>query len=136
MATRGIFQLTKLSLYYSEVGGSSRAVREYLSNGNLAAWAEAHPHVEIAVAVRNGRHPYIQANYRTQAATHQVSVKNVESWKEVESVCEMLHNRSGRKITKITTPVLTDTPSIQGVWTPFLNLKDLPPFEFSIQGKR
>lgn len=129
MATRGVFQLTKLVITYSEVGGSSRAVREYLSNGKLTAWAAAHPHIDIEVKVKNGKHPFIEADYRTKAASHQVSVKNVDNWREVESVCIMLCNRSGRKIKKITTPVLTDTPSIQGIWTPFLNLNEMPQFK-------
>jgi hypothetical protein len=30
----------------------------------------------------------------------------------------MVRRRVGRKITKITHSVLTDTPSVQGVWTP------------------
>jgi large subunit ribosomal protein L43 len=79
--------------------------------------------VEIFVKPRNGNHPFIEGDYKTcSTIQHQVSVKNYNSQKEIEDVLEMLHSRSGRKITKITTPVLTDTPSIQGVWTPFLNL--------------
>jgi large subunit ribosomal protein L43 len=134
MATRGVFQLSKLSLHYCEVGGSSRAMREYLGNGQLTAWASAHPHVAIEVKRRNGHHPYVHADYLTSSkkTLHQVSVKNYESWDQVEQVLEMLSNRSGRKITKITKPVLTDTPSIQGVWTPFLNLQHEPAFEIQI----
>jgi large subunit ribosomal protein L43 len=86
MATRGILQCTKLLLHYCEVGGSSRAIREYIGNGHLVAWAAAHPHIEIEVNRRNGHHPYVQADYLTKQKTniHQVSVKNVEKWKEVE----------------------------------------------------
>jgi large subunit ribosomal protein L43 len=125
MATRGVFQLTKLHLYYCEHGGSSRAIRDYLTNGRLMAWAREHPCVDIEIKVRNGKHPYVQGEYKTSSPSlHQISVKNVDSWRQIEEVCKLLHDRTGRKITKITTPVLTDTPSIQGVWTPFLNLTD------------
>jgi large subunit ribosomal protein L43 len=86
----------------------------------------------MQVKPRNGQHPYIHADYLTTAAAHQVSVKNYEHWKYVQEICDMMHSRSGRKITKITTPVLTDTPSVQGVWTPFLNLQALPPFAVKI----
>ena len=134
MATRGIYQLTKLSLYYCEVGGSSRALREYIGNGQLVSWAERHPHVTIDVKRKNGHHPIVHADYLTNSKQilHQVSVKNYESWEYVEEVVQMLSNRSGRKITKITKPVLTDTPSVQGVWTPFLNLQHEPPFDVQI----
>lgn len=133
MATRGVFQLKRLTLHYCEIGGSSRAIREYLGNGQLVEWAKAKPHVEIVVQPRNGHHPFVHAEYHTRNKTiHQVSVKNVDDWKQVESVLEMLSNRSGRKITKITKPVLTDTPSIQGVWTPFLDLQHQPRFKVEI----
>ena len=84
--------------------------------------------VEILVTPRNGNHPYIQGNYKTcSTIRHQVSVKNYQTPKEIQDVLDMLHSRSGRKITKITTPVLTDTPSIQGIWTPFLSLAEEQP---------
>ena len=41
MATRGVTQLQKLTLKYCEYGGSSRAMRDYIANGQLAAWMEA-----------------------------------------------------------------------------------------------
>jgi large subunit ribosomal protein L43 len=130
MATRGVFQLGQLTLHYCEVGGSSRAVREYLGNGKLVVWAQNHPHVQINVQPRNGHHPYVHAQYHTRnKSIHQVSVKNVDNWEQVESVMEMLSNRSGRKITKLTRPVLTDSPSVQGVWTPFLDLYQQPSFK-------
>jgi len=48
-------------------------------------------------------------------------------WKNpVEAALNKLYNKSGRKMTKFTKPVYTDTPSIQGVWTPSLDLHLLP----------
>jgi len=48
-------------------------------------------------------------------------------WKNpVEAALDKLFNRSGRKMTKFTKPVYTDLPSIQGVWTPSLDLHQLP----------
>lgn len=133
MATRGAFQLKKLTLHYCEIGGSSRSMRDYLSNGKLVEWCKRKPHVEIAVVPRNGHHPFVHAEYHTKnKRIHQICVKNVESWKEVEKVMESLSNRSGRKISKLTKPVLTDTPSIQGVWTPFLDLHLQPRFKVEL----
>lgn len=99
-------------------------MREYIGDGHIVKWATDHPHVNIEVVRRQNRHPVVHAEYLTSPAEtkHQISVKNKESWEDVEAVLNQLVNRSGRKIKKITTPVVTDTPSIQGVWTPFLNL--------------
>ena len=134
MATRGIQQITKLRLQYCEVGGSSRAMREYIGNGQLVQFATKHPYIQIEIKKNNGHHPVIHADYlsNSKQVLHQVSVKNYENPDQVHDVVLMLSNRSGRKITKITKPVLTDTPSIQGVWTPFLNLQHEPNFNVQI----
>jgi hypothetical protein len=44
MATRGVFQLHKLSIYYCEHGGSSQMLRKYIASGRLSQWATDHPH--------------------------------------------------------------------------------------------
>ena len=124
MATRGVFQLQKLRLFYCEHGGSSRAVRDYLASGKIVDWARDHPHVELQVRLRNGKHPYVEAEYKTQAAAHQICVKNYESPREIEQTLDKLHNRSGRKIKRLKKPVYSATPSIQGIWTPMLDLRN------------
>ena len=122
MATRGVFQLKKLRLFYCEHGGSSRAIRDFLGSGKMIDWANEHPHVEIVVQIRNGKHPYVKSEYLTQAASHQICVKN-STPKYIEEVLDKMNNRSGRKIKKLVKPVYTATPSIQGVWTPMLDLR-------------
>jgi large subunit ribosomal protein L43 len=120
MATRGVFQLQRLTLRYCEHGGSSRFVREAVASGRLSEWAAAHPHVQVHVSRRNGKHPYVEGEY-LNTAKHQVGVKN-RPLSEVLGACDMLHDRSGRKLKRLVKPVVTDTPSVQGVWTPFLDL--------------
>lgn len=131
MATRGVFQLKKLSIYYCEFGGSSRTIRQYIGDGHLIAWATDRPHINIEVIRRGNRHPYVHADYltSTEKNSHQISVKNFDDVREIEAVLNQLANRSGRKISRITKNVLSDTPSIQGIWTPFLNLQHEEPFD-------
>ena len=124
MSTRGVFQLQRLGVHYCEHGGSSRFVRELLASGGLSQWATDHPHVTIEVKVRNGKHPFVDASYLNKTQ-HQVGLKN-RPMEEVVEVCDMLHNRSGRKIKKITAPVISATPTVQGVWTPFLDVSSTP----------
>lgn len=121
MATRGVKQLTKLTLSYCEHGGSSRTIREFISSGRVIDFARENPTVEVSVKPRNGHHPFILGHYRT-GRSKQISVKN-EELARLYKVIEMLNNSSGRKITKITKPILTQTPSIQGVWTPMLDIE-------------
>eukprot|EP00544_Gedaniella_sp_CCMP2646_P002883 CAMPEP_0202508260 /NCGR_PEP_ID=MMETSP1361-20130828/52155_1 /ASSEMBLY_ACC=CAM_ASM_000849 /TAXON_ID=210615 /ORGANISM="Staurosira complex sp., Strain CCMP2646" /LENGTH=132 /DNA_ID=CAMNT_0049142429 /DNA_START=62 /DNA_END=460 /DNA_ORIENTATION=- len=122
MATRGVMQLTKLQLVYCEYGGSSAAMRDYIASGKIIDWARQHESVDVVVQVQNGKHPLIRGEYKT-GFPKQVSVRN-ESIHRIETVMDMLHNSSGRKMTQLKKPVITATPSIQGVWTPMLNLQD------------
>ena len=136
MATRGVFQLQKLTLFYCEHGGSSRAVRDFLASGKLIEWARERPHLNIQVKVRNGKHPYVKGDYLTSPNenTHQICIKsNQAKSPDIEKVLDQLYNRSGRKVKKFTKPVYTDTPSIQGVWTPALNLHLAPQFPMQIK---
>jgi large subunit ribosomal protein L43 len=125
MATRGVFQLQKLTLFYCEHGGSSQAVRDFLASGKLIQWAQNRPHLEVQVRVRNGKHPYVKGDYLTSPNrnTHQICMKSNEAGApDIQQVLNQIYNRSGRKTKKFTKPIYTDTPSIQGVWTPSLNL--------------
>lgn len=135
MATRGVIQCQKLTLFYCEHGGSSQTVRDFLSSGRLVTWAQDRPSVQIKVKVRNGRHPFVKADYLSGVVNekkphaHQICLRHNQARSpDVEGVFDQLYNRSGRKITKFTKPVLTQTPSIQGVWTPSLNLHLTPKF--------
>jgi large subunit ribosomal protein L43 len=122
MATRGVMQLTKLQLVYCEYGGSSAAMRDYIASGKIIDWARQHEYVDVVVQVQNGKHPLIRGEYKT-GFPKQISVGN-QSIHRIETVMDMLHNSSGRKMTQLKKPVITATPSIQGVWTPMLNLQD------------
>mmetsp|Transcript_28989 Transcript_28989/g.58836 ORF Transcript_28989/g.58836 Transcript_28989/m.58836 type:complete len:136 (+) Transcript_28989:90-497(+) len=122
MATRGIKQLQKLTLSYCEHGGSSRYVREFISSGRIVDYARANPTVQVAVEVQNGRHPNVNAEYLT-GWDKQVCVKN-EPINRISNVIQMLNDSSGRKMNRIDGPVQTQTPSVQGIWTPFLDIRD------------
>ena len=120
MATRGVKQLQTLRIAYCNHGGSSESVREYISSGRIVEFANRNPSVEVIGELRNGKHPYIKAEYLT-GFHKQVCVKN-ESLLRIEEVIQMLNNSSGRKIKRIEGSTQSDKPSIQGVWTPMLDI--------------
>lgn len=131
MATRGIKQLQKLQLIFCDHGGSSTPLREYIKSGKIIAFATQNPTVEVSAELRNGHHPYLKAHYVT-GFSKQVCVKN-EPVERIEKVVTMLNDSSGRKITKIGAPVKTDTPSVQGVWTPMLDIASQTSFNIEIK---
>mmetsp|Transcript_10158 Transcript_10158/g.18237 ORF Transcript_10158/g.18237 Transcript_10158/m.18237 type:complete len:136 (+) Transcript_10158:167-574(+) len=134
MATRGINQLKKLTLRYCEIGGSSTTIRNYLQQSpHLINLAKSNPHITIIVKPRNGHHPYIQGDYVTGQAKV-ICVKNTTE-KRILEVMEMLRNTSGRKIVRLGgLAVRGDVASIQGVWTPMLDLNESK-FDVKIVGE-
>jgi large subunit ribosomal protein L43 len=120
MATRGVKQLQTLRIAYCNYGGSSESVRAFISSGKIVDFAKQNPSVEVIGELRNGKHPYIRAEYLT-GFDKQVCVKN-ESLGRILEVVHMLNNSSGRKIKQIEGSTQTDKPSIQGVWTPMLDI--------------
>jgi len=138
MATRGIQQLQKLRIRYCEHGGSSAAIRSYLqqsptssSQNHLINFATSHPSVQIIIKPRNGHHPYIQGEYLT-GQSKQICVKNTTPGR-IKEVMSMLVNTSGRKITRLGgLAVRGECVSVQGVWTPMLNLEGGKSFDVKI----
>ena len=121
MATRGIKQLQKIHIAYCEYGGSSRYVREYIQAENgIVSFARNNPTVEIRCQLRPGKHPYVRGEYLT-GNSKQECVKN-QPVSEIRKALERLNNSSGRKLVKFEKPVITQTPSVQGVWTPMLDI--------------
>ena len=133
MTTRGVQQLKKLRIRYCEFGGSSSCVRDYLqSSPHLLNFATDNPNVSIIVKPRNGHHPYVQGEYVT-GQSKQIWVKNTDE-KRIKEVCDVLRNTSGRKIVRLGgLAVRGDCASIQGVWTPMLNLGEKP-FDIKMVG--
>ena len=131
MSTRAIQQLQKLRIRYCEHGGSSSAIRDYLqqsptanttpNNNHLINFATSHPSIQIIIKPRNGHHPYIQGEYLT-GQSKQICVKNTSQGR-IKEVMSMMVNTSGRKIVRLGgLAVRGDCVSVQGVWTPMLNL--------------
>jgi large subunit ribosomal protein L43 len=120
MATRGVKQLQTLKIFYCNYGGSSAAARDYIATGKIVEFAKKNPTVQVIGELRNGKHPFVRAEYLS-GFPKQVCVKN-ETIRRIEEVIHMLNNSSGRKIKKIEGSTQTDKPSIQGVWTPMLDI--------------
>jgi large subunit ribosomal protein L43 len=121
MATNGQRQLLRLTISYCTYGGSSRFVREFFKTPQLVAFANANTDLEIATVVKKGQHPFVRGEYRT-GWDKTIGVKNMEN-EELLKKITMLNQSSGRKITKVTKNVYSDKPSVQGFWTPALDMR-------------
>ena len=129
---RGIWQLKRLNLHYSTSDHSSKGMRDFIlgiatstssqaqkvhqSPLSLAAFALANPHLAIDAKAHANRAPRVVGEY-ADGSTRVVDVKN-KTASEISIVVQRARDSAsgiGRKYTK---PVITQSPSVQGVWDP------------------
>ena len=113
MTTRGVWQLRSLVISYCERSGSSRGVREYLSN-YLVPFATANPQMQIVAQQRKDRHPYVRGVYVTDDEKKQMSLKNLSA-SQVAIQIQTLRDGRPLNVRKWAKPFRT-SPSIQGPW--------------------
>lgn len=113
MTTRGVWQLRSLVISYCEHSGSSRGVREFLSN-QLVPFATANPQLQIVAQLRRDRHPSVQGDYVTEDEKKKLSLKSLSA-QQVEVQIQSLRDGRPIKLRKWAKPFRT-SPSIQGPW--------------------
>lgn len=123
MSKKGVWQLEKLMIYFCDIGGSSHGTREMVSK-SFIKFAEENPQIQFFSFLRRGKHPYIEAEYKS-GRKHVQTLKNLSQDEIVQKMYE-LRNQFGDKAKKIGTGKITKRESIQGKWNPLL-FKDIGP---------
>ena len=113
MTTRGVWQLRSLVISYCERSGSSRGVREYLSN-QLIPFATANPQLQIVAQQRKMRHPFVQAEYVNEDERKKLDLKSLSAH-QVAAQVQSLRDARPIHLRKWAKPFRT-SPSIQGPW--------------------
>ncbi|KAI9598730.1 thioredoxin-like protein [Syncephalis fuscata] len=111
-----VLQCRKLVFQYCEKSGSSRGINEYLKT-HLIPFAKENPQIEILVTPRPAKHPIIRGYY-LNGREKIVCVRNTEPKRIAETV-QLLRDTSGMKVKVFKKPVISDTPSVRGIWSPF-----------------
>lgn len=95
MSLRGVRQLQKVIIQYSDIDGSSKGVREWMRK-NLVQFAESSPQAEIVTIRARNAHPIIRAHY-VNGNKKQIGLKNLES-NTVDEHAKFLRNQIGRRV--------------------------------------
>uniref|UniRef100_M4BMG1 Large ribosomal subunit protein mL43 n=1 Tax=Hyaloperonospora arabidopsidis (strain Emoy2) TaxID=559515 RepID=M4BMG1_HYAAE len=118
MATKGVWQLSKVTIRYCQHGGSSRYVRQLLSDQRFLQFVEENPQVQFETELKGARHPIVIGDYVTNE--RKVSDLKNQDIPFILKQLERLRNSSGRKMTPMKKPVISKRPTIQGIWQPDL----------------
>ena len=135
MSVRGVRQIKRLVFRYCQSDGSSEGMRQLLSTGRLVEWCRENPEVTVETKIKSGRHPVLMASY-LNSNERAVGVKNL-SPKKIEGHMDILANSAGKKTSgknsyRLSTPVQSEHPSIQGEWTDDVQEK-IKGLEFSVK---
>ncbi|GLD94293.1 hypothetical protein PINS_up002904 [Pythium insidiosum] len=122
MATRGVWQLQKVTIRYCQHGGSSKHVREMFKDPRFLQFVKENPQVTFETEIKGARHPILIGDYITDERKV-VDVKN-KKIPDVMAMLERLRNTSGRKMTAMKRPVISKRPTIQGIWQPDLEFPE------------
>ncbi|XP_074642413.1 large ribosomal subunit protein mL43-like [Tubulanus polymorphus] len=131
---RYVCQMQRITFRFCKTHGDSRGMRDFIEN-SLLDFARKNPGVVVYLEPRYRETPEIEAEY-LNGRSEKISTK---CFNEVE-ICkwtEHLKNRSGEKIVRLRKMWHTDSPSIQGHWSPFtnknpkLNITEFPNDELS-----
>lgn len=116
---RYVCQLQRLTLKFCKSHGGSRGMREFIEQ-DLLEFARSNPGTVVYLKPRRHRSPTLNAEY-LNGHTDYINCQNY-SRDEVAKYIEYLRAKSGFPIIRFRKFWHTDSPSVQGVWTPFTHI--------------
>jgi len=120
MSKDGVLLLKEVVVSFCKWGGSSKGVRELADSTVYKSFIQNNPHIQIAFAPRHGKHPNVKGIW-VNGAEKVLCVKN-QTPVEIVKQLEELRRQSGLKLRRLTQRVITEKPTIQGFWNPYLDL--------------
>ncbi|EKX50465.1 hypothetical protein GUITHDRAFT_103700 [Guillardia theta CCMP2712] len=115
----GLWQLTKLTIQYCDTSYHSRGAREFVEKF-VPTLKEKYSQIEFVVTQKKGRPACMEGFYRNGRNKPVGLHKQDAEWIN-ERCMLLLHQWGGKNITHSGKRVRSETPSVQGMWTPFLN---------------
>lgn len=115
MSLNGVIQLQKLALRFSKQHtAASRGVRDAVLSGSIAAFAGANPSVLITTEAAANRSPSVAATY-ADGTSKTVGMVGFTPQQVAKLLGRLRDTTTARRRT-FRAPVVTSSPSVQGVW--------------------
>jgi large subunit ribosomal protein L43 len=116
---RQVNQLQRVTIKFCKFGGVARGVREFIER-DIVDFSRKYPGVVVYLKPRRKAAPVVVTEY-LNGNEHWMTLKNM-SREEVGGWLEHHVTRSGEGIKRYRKPSHSDWPTIQGFWTPFMNM--------------
>ncbi|KAG8201777.1 hypothetical protein JTE90_027262 [Oedothorax gibbosus] len=113
---RYVCQLQRITFKFSKTHGGSNGLRDYIEK-ELMNFVKSNPGVVVYLQPRRIGPPSATAEY-LNGETHYHSFPKYRC-EDIVKWVESLRTRSGFPISRFIKNIHTDSPSVQGVWTPF-----------------
>ncbi|XP_046358488.1 39S ribosomal protein L43, mitochondrial-like [Haliotis rufescens] len=131
---RYVCQLQRLTVSFCKSHGDSRGARDFVEN-HMLDFTKKNPGTVVYLKPRRHRNPRLVAEY-LNGRTETLNIRNMPQ-DEICKWVEHFRTRSGVQVVRLRKQWHTETPSIQGVWSPFtnrdseLNVTEFPDAELS-----
>jgi len=115
---RYVCQLQRLTLKFCKSNAASRGVRDFIEN-DLLDFTRNNRGIVFYLQPRRHRAPVLVGEYLNQNV---VSIPAAN--RPRQELCKWVHHlrcRSGNEVVRLRKTWHTDTPSVQGIWTPLTN---------------
>jgi large subunit ribosomal protein L43 len=115
---RYLCQLQRVTLLFDKARNDSAGVREFIQE-DLLNFASKYPGIVVYLQPKRNKAPYVVAEFLNgrEASVHISNFNRIE----VNQWMNYLRTRSGEPIHELMHMWRTESPSIQGIWHPFLN---------------
>jgi len=108
-----------VTLKFCKIGGNARGLREFIEL-DVVNFCRKNPGIVVYLKPRFKPTPVMVSEY-LDGSRHWLNIRNMERL-HIKEWLDFYVSRSGQPIQKFIKPNHTDWPSVQGVWTPFLNV--------------
>jgi len=120
MSKDGVFQLQQVVVSFCKWGGSSKGARELVQYPPYNTFIKTNPHLQVIFSPRHGKHPHVKGVW-VNGAEKVICVKN-KNPREIVDQLQELRNQLGIKARPLNKRVLSEKPTIQGYWNPYVDL--------------
>ena len=139
MCSRGVFQLIKMKIVYSDIGGSSAGVRHMLKGPSLCEFAQSNPHIRFDICLRRIPHPHILCSY-ANGFSKSVQLINSTEEQSVKAIMDAYSCGGHTAYRHSIQRVISTNKSIQGSDERILNMIEVTnqpiPRQFPLQNPK